>query len=72
MCTRIPQIIYKIFQSYQKSNNPTSAGQLSSTGVIQEPNSNAVWGLQFIWPIKGKVIDPSFKTVYKPENSLES
>ncbi|HCC46151.1 MAG TPA: hypothetical protein DEQ32_17245 [Gammaproteobacteria bacterium] len=38
--------------SYQKSNSPSSAGQLSSTGFIDDPSSNAVWGMQFIWPIK--------------------
>ena len=52
--------------SYQKNNENGEARELNATGFIKDSSTNAVWGMQFVWPIKADYriikLDASYET----------
>lgn len=50
---------------YQKNNANGESRELTATGFIRDPSTNAVWGMQFIWPIKADYriikLDPNYE-----------
>lgn len=48
---------------------------MHATGFVREGTSNAVWGMQFIWPIKAQYIiawlDPDYRTVIVARNKRD-
>lgn len=51
------------------------ARELNAKGFIQEGTSNAIWGMQFIWPIKADYrivyLDPEYKTTIIGRNKRD-
>jgi apolipoprotein D and lipocalin family protein len=50
---------------YRDGTDPT-AKTLTARGFVREGSANAVWGMQFVWPIKAQYViawvDPDYQT----------
>ena len=50
--------------SYRKGGFDGEPGQMEPVGFVEDDGSNAIWGMQFIWPIKADYrivyLDPNY------------
>lgn len=52
---------------YRDGESPAKVKEIHATGFVRPDTNNAVWGMQFIWPIKAQYViswlDPSYQRV---------
>lgn len=60
---------------FRRDSADGEAKTMHATGYVRAGTSNAVWGMQFIWPIKAEYIvawlDPQYRTVIVARNKRD-
>ena len=60
---------------YGKPSNPDVRSEINATGHIKDHDTNAVWGMQFIWPIKADYriiqLDPEYQVTMIGRNKRD-